>query len=189
MNAIRGGRDGNRAWIVGLGTLSCALLVGCAATVSVTPRLGDKSAVCQIRAPVRFDGKPEYVPAVLIADPSARPVEFHYSFEAQYGLNEYNAFLVAVNPLSLVGFPTGKDNVVVTGRVDLVRGKTILRTYAAAASLKDTPTIFGEGETFTDMRRHGLMLVRDNLSSQLCADQSVLDRLLSEPETANQNAT
>ncbi len=64
-----------------------------------------------------------------------------------------------------------------------------MRSYAAAASLKVTPTIFGEGETFTEMRHRGLMLVRDNLSSQLCEDQSVLNRLLSEPEATDQNAT
>jgi hypothetical protein len=179
-----------RRWIAGLASLPCALLVGCAATASVTPTLSEKAVACQIRAAVWFDGKPEYLPAVLIADASAHPAAgFRYSYEARYGLNEYNAFLVLVNPLSLVGFPTGKDNVVVTGRVDLVRDKTILRTYAAAASLKDTPTIFGEGDTFTDMRRRGLMLVRDNLSAQLCEDQSILRTLLSEPIKTDQNPT
>jgi hypothetical protein len=191
MNDARGDRDGDggktpmhgRRWIAGLASLPCALLVGCAATANVTPTLSEKAAACQIRAAVWFDGKPEYVPAVLIADATAHPeAGFRYSYEARYGLNEYNAFLVAVNPLSLVGFPTGKDNVVVTGRIELERNKTILRTYAAAASLKVTPTIFGEGETFTDMRRRGLMLVRENLSAQLCEDQSVLRTMLGEPD-------
>jgi hypothetical protein len=179
-----------RCRIAGLCALTCALLVGCAATVTVTPSLTEKAAVCQIRAAVWYDGKPEYLPEVLIADASARPpAGFRYSYEARYGLDEYNAFLVAVNPLSLVGFPTGKDNVVVTGRVDLMRGKTIVRTYAAAASLRETPTIFGEGETFTDMRHRGLMLVRENLSTQLCEDQAALRTLLSEPEASEQNPT
>jgi hypothetical protein len=174
-----------RGSAVGLGMLSYALLAGCAATATVTPTLPEKSAVCQIRAAVRFDGRPEYVPGVLIADTGAHDAaEFRYSFEARYGLNEYNAFLVAVNPLSLVGFPTGNDNLVVAGRVDLMRGETIVRSYAAAASMKRNPTIFGEGETFTDMRRRGLMLVRENLSAQLCNDQSVLTLLLNEPGAA-----
>jgi hypothetical protein len=179
-----------RRWIAGVGTLWCALLVGCAATATVTPSLTEKAATCEIRAAVWYEGKPEYLPGVLIADASAHPpAGFRYSYEARYGLDEYNAFLVAVNPLSLVGFPTGKDNVVVTGRVDFMRGTTIMRTYAAAASLKVTPTIFGEGETFTDMRHRGLMLVRENLSTQLCEDQSVLTTLLSEPGAPNQNPT
>jgi len=42
-----------------------------------------------------------------------------------------------------------------------------------------------EGETFTDMRRRGLLLVRDNLTSQLCKDQSVIETLLADrPTTA-----
>jgi hypothetical protein len=179
-----------RRWIAPMGTVSLAWLVGCAATVSVTPNLSEKTATCQIHAAVSFDGKPEYVPGVLIADASAHTAAgFRYSFEAQYGLNEYNAFLVLVNPLSLVGFPTGKDNVVVTGRIDFMRGNTIVRSYAAAASLKATATIFGEGETFTDMRHRGLMLVRDNLSAQLCQDQPILSMLLSEPGATDQNPT
>lgn len=179
-----------RLWAAGLGMLWCMWLAGCAATVSVTPKVSEKAAVCQIRATVQFDGKPEYVPGVLIGDASVHSAaRFLYSFEAQYGLDEYNAFFVAVNPLSLVGFPTGSDNLVVTGRIDLLRGETIVRSYAAAASMKRTPTIFGEGETFTDMRRRGLLLVKENLSAQLCQDQSTLTPLLSEPRAADQNQT
>jgi hypothetical protein len=165
--------------------MGCVALAGCAASVSVTPTVGTKTAVCQIRATVHTDGKAEYVPGVLVQDASAPAATVvKYSFDAQYGLNEYNAFVVAVNPLSLVGFPTGSDNMVVTGRIDLLRKETVVRTYAAAASMKRSPTIFGEGETFTDMRRRGLMLVRDNLSIQLCQDQAALTTLLAEPEAA-----
>jgi hypothetical protein len=176
--------------IAGLGVLSCISLGGCVTTVSVTPKLSENAAVCQIHAAVQFDGKPGYLPGVLVGDAGTHPATvFRYSFEAQYGLKEYNAFLVAVNPLSLVGFPTGSDNLVVSGRLDLMRGESVLRTYAAAASLKRTPTIFSEGETFSEMRLRGLMLVRANLSEQLCEDQAALTPLLREPGAANPNPT
>jgi hypothetical protein len=159
----------------------CASLVGCATTASITPKLSQNPAACKLHATIRYDGKADYLPAALINDESAHgAMAFRYSFEAQYGLHEYNAFLVAVNPLSLVGFPTGNDNLVVVGRVDLMRGETVVRTYAAVASLKRTPSIFGEGETFTDMRHHALMLVKDNLSAQLCQDQGTITKLLEE---------
>jgi hypothetical protein len=123
----------------------CASLVGCATTASITPKLSQNPAACKLHATIRYDGKADYLPAALINDESAHgAMAFRYSFEAQYGLHEYNAFLVAVNPLSLVGFPTGNDNLVVVGRVDLMRGETVVRTYAAVASLKRT-----------DLRRRG----------------------------------
>jgi hypothetical protein len=167
---------------------SCLALLGCATEVAITPQLADKtpSGKCQIRAPVHYEGKRDYLPAALVDDPNAsHATAIRYSFEAQYGLNEFNPFIVFVNPLTLVGFPTGNDNLVVTGRVDVVRGDATLRSYAAAASMKRSSTVFYEGETFTEMRRRGLLLVGNNLSSQLCKDQEVLTALLNDSDNTS----
>jgi hypothetical protein len=163
-----------------LSAVPCIVLAGCQTMVTITPQLTAKdTSACQIHAQVRYDGKAEYLPGALGADPSAPdPVVFHYAYEAQYGLNEFPPGVNLVNPLLLFGFPTGSDNVVVTGRLDLIRGDTTLRSYAAAVAMKRSGTVFSEGETFTEMRRRGLLLVRDNLSSQICKDQAVLVALL-----------
>ena len=63
-----------------------------------------------------------------------------------------------------------------------MRGDTTIRSYAAA--MKHSGNVFSEGETFTDMRRRGLQLVRDNLTRQLCKDQSVIETLLAEGPAA-----
>ena len=174
-----------RAW---LWMAPCAALAACATTVSITPSLSMAKSSCQIHAAVSYDGKPEYLPGALVADPGAAAAPgFRYSYEAQYGLNEFNPFLVMVNPLTLVGFPTGTDNLVVTGRVDLVRGTTVIRSYAAAAAMKRSGSVYYEGETFTEMRHRGLLLVKDNLSVQLCQDQTVLKTLMNEQATSNDN--
>lgn len=159
---------------------ACVTLAGCATSITVTPQLGEKpTPICQIHAAVQYDGKPDYLPAALIADPAAPgQLTFRYTYNAQYGLKETEPFLAAVNPLTLLGFPVGSDNVVVTGRVEVVRGDSTLRSYAAAAAMKRSSTVFSEGETFTEMRRRGLVLVRDNLSSQLCHDQALLAAML-----------
>lgn len=166
---------------------SCLALPGCATEVVITPQLADKSTPkCQIHAAVRYDGKPDYLPSALVPDSSASGISvIRYSYEAQYGLKEFSPILLLVNPLVLVGFPTGNDNLVVTGRVDVVRGDTTLRSYAAAAAMKRSATVFYEGETFTEMRRRGLLLVGDNLSQQLCKDQETLVTLLN--DSANKN--
>jgi hypothetical protein len=168
--------------------MSCIALTGCQTTVTVTPQVAAKNpSTCQIHAAVRYDGKPDYLPAALVPDPGvAGPASFRYSFEAQYGLKEIPPLLSFVNPLVLVGFPTGSDNVVVTGRVDMIRGDATVRSYGAAAAMKRSGTVFSEGETFTEMRRRGLLLVRDNLSGQLCNDQAELTFLLNDrPSTTD----
>jgi hypothetical protein len=163
-----------------LSTPVCALLAGCATSVVITPQPTEKSpASCHIHGTVRYDGKPEYLPRALIADPAGLdPVSFRYTFEAQYGLKETNWVLTAVNPLTLVGFPTGSDSLVITGHVEVVRGDDTIRSYAAAAAMKRSSTVFYEGETFTEMRHRGLLLVRDNLSGQLCHDEALLVAML-----------
>ncbi|HEY2591732.1 MAG TPA: hypothetical protein VGI35_09100 [Steroidobacteraceae bacterium] len=160
--------------------LACLALGGCATAVVVTPQLAQTTAAtCQIPARVRYDGKPDYLPTALMADSaSSGEITFRYSYEAQYGLKETNFVVVMVNPLTLVGFPTGSDNLVITGRVDVVRGDKTVRTYMAAAAVKRSSTVFYEGETFTEMRRRGLLLVRDNLSGQLCHDHALLVAML-----------
>ena len=162
------------------GALACITLAGCATSVTLTPKLPDKQvSTCQLHGAVQYDGKPEYLPAALGGEPGPPgPVAFRYSFEAQYGLNPMNDFIQLVNPLELFGFPVSSDNMVVTGRVDVVRGDTVIRSYGAAAAMKRSSTQFSEGESFTDMRRRGLMLVRDNLSGQLCHDEALLVAML-----------
>lgn len=170
-----------------LGVASCLALLGCATEVVITPQLAAKNpAKCRIHAPVRYEGKQDYLPAALVPDPAASATtEIRYSFEAQYGLKEFNPIAVAVNPLTIVGFPTGGDNLVVTGRVDVVRGDTTLRSYAAAAAMKRSSTVYYEGETFTEMRRRGLALVGENLSGQLCKDEETLVALLAGSANTN----
>lgn len=169
--------------------LVCVALVGCATDVVVTPPPSDKQPPgCQIHAAVQYDGKPDYLPGALIAQPAVSGgLMFRYAFQAQYGLKATDPILAAFNPLTLVGFPVGSDNLVVTGRVDVLRGDAILRTYAAAAAMKRSSTVFSEGETFTEMRRRGLLLVRDNLSSQLCHDEAQLAALRGEASSASAN--
>jgi hypothetical protein len=165
-----------------LPALAGVALSGCATSVVVTPQLaGKSSAACQIHSSVRYEGKFEYLPAALIPDPAASAqITFRYNYEAQYGLKETNAFITAANPLTLVGFPTGSDYLVITGRVDVLHRNETVRSYAAAAAMKRSSTVFYEGETFTDMRRRGLLLVRDNLSGQLCRDQALLVAMLND---------
>ena len=148
--------------------LAWSVLAGCATDVSVTPRPDGPTTACQIHAVVDYDGKPDYLPGALVADEAgSHQVAFRYTFETQYGLKEIEPILALVNPLTLFGFPVGSDSLIVTGRVDVLRDHAVVRSYAAVASMQRSSTVFSEGETFTEMRRRGLIVVRDNSSGQL----------------------
>jgi hypothetical protein len=174
-----------------LGTFLLVWLAGCATAVSVTPNISTYGAPnCVIHAVVRYDGKPEYLPQALSPIPNESATTFlKYSYEASYGINETNPALTMFNPLTLVGFPTSSDYLVVIGHIDVIQGTTTLRSYAAASSMKRSETIFSEGETFTSMRRRGLLLVAENLSAQVCTDQGSLRTLMSDSPSQDVNQT
>ena len=48
-----------------------------------------------------------------------------------------------------------------------------MKCHAAVAAMERTGSMFTEGETFTAMRRRGLLLVKENISAQVCADLPV----------------
>jgi hypothetical protein len=156
---------------------------GCASTVTVTPRLPSATTPnCEIHATVRYDGNPDYLPRVLLRDAAvSHTVTLRYRYDVNYDAQPLPDAATLVNPLTIFGFPTGHDYVSIIGSLEFIRADATVRSYGAAAALKRTGTVFGEGDSFTDMRRRGLLLVRDNISVQLCQDREVLAQLLGAP--------
>jgi hypothetical protein len=162
-----------------------ALLLGaCATTVEVTPKLGEPTSQnCEIHAMIRYEGIADYLPTVLLREStvSQADITLRYGFHVTYDSQPLPDVATMVNPLAMFGFPTGHDYISVLGTLDFVQADATVRTYGAAAALRRTGTIFGEGDSFTDLRRRGLLLVRDNISAQLCRDQRALAQLLGAP--------
>lgn len=156
------------------------LCVGCAATLRVTPEVaGPPPADCVVRAHVEYTGNRDYLPSVLVDDPSAHADSvIRYAHEEQYGTSALPTAVQLVNPLHLIGMPTGSSDLVVVARLDVMRQGEVLRSFAAVAVMSRNDTLFGEGETLTEMRRRGLLLVADNISSQVCADRATTQVIL-----------
>lgn len=161
------------------GCVGLVALSGCATQVMVAPQVSGP-ADCTVRGHLSFAGNPEYLPPVLLDD-AAAPVDavVRYGYRVDYDLRQIPAEVQWVNPLHLIGMPTGAGALTVVARLDVERGGVPVRSFAAVASLKRSQSMFGEGETFTDMRRRALLLVRDNIAAQVCADlpttQAILD--------------
>jgi hypothetical protein len=156
------------------------MLAGCATSIQLTPQLsGDTRLDCRVLGHVSYEGNREYLPPVLV-DNASSPVDsvLHYAHEARYGLDQLPTGAQLVNPLHLIGFPTGTSSLAIMARLDVMRGGSVVRSFAAVAAMQGSTSIFPEGETFTDMRRRGLLLVRDNISAQVCADLSATQAIL-----------
>jgi hypothetical protein len=163
-----------------MGLLLC--ITGCETSVIITPDLGrGAQGACTVTAPMSYEGNPDYLPQAVAAEPvAARATVLRYTYNTQYDAKQGITALQVVNPLMIVGFPTGSNFTTVTGVLEVVRGGQTIRSYGAACAMKRTGTVFSEGETLTAMRRRGLLLIRDNISAQICRDQKTLQTLLDE---------
>ena len=160
-----------------------ALLAACSTTVHLAPALaGAPGTDCRVLGHVAYSGNPEYLPAVLVED-ADRPTDavLRYDHEEHYGGSAVPAGVQVVNPLHLAGFPTGESTLSVIGRLDVMRAGAPVRTFIAVAAMKRSQSMFSEGETFTEMRRRGLLLVRDNIAAQVCADRTATQAILDAP--------
>jgi hypothetical protein len=170
----------HRLYVYGWVPLLLGCLAGCETQVTLTPQLSAQAPpTCVIAAPLSYDGQPAYLPQVIAAEPAAdHATVLRYSYDAQYNAKQQATALQPLNPLLLAGFPTGSNAITVSGLLEVVRDGKPVRTYAAACALKRSSTVFSEGETLTAMRRQALLLVRDNISVQICHDQRGLRALL-----------
>ena len=159
-------------WAAGLG--------GCSTSTLVTPEIAAPvPANCTIFGHVSYDGNRDYLPDVLTDDPD-RPADsvLRYTHEDHYGRDDLPTGVQLVNPLHLVGMPTGSSSLSILARLDIMREGGVVRSFAAVAVMERSESMFSEGETFTEMRRKGLMLLKKNISAQVCADRSVTQAIL-----------
>jgi hypothetical protein len=137
-----------------------------------------------VAAPLSYEGKPDYVPQVISSEPTAGSATIlRYTYNTEYDAKQKISPLQPLNPLLIVGFPTGSNAIKISGLLEVVQDGQPVRTYAAACALTRSSTIFSEGETMSALRRRGLLLVRDNISVQVCEDQQRLRALLAKDPT------
>jgi hypothetical protein len=132
----------------------------------------------RLKGIVIYEGNREFLPRVLIDEPVTKPkIDLKYTYDVLYGKQDVPEIVALYNPLTIVGFPTGENTVTVMGRLDILRGGEVIRSYGSTCILEKTRNLFSEG-TFTEMRKKGLLAVRDNIESQICSDRDNLEKLL-----------
>jgi hypothetical protein len=97
-----------------------------------------------------------------------------YRYEVTYGRDAVHQALIFFNPLTIIGFPIGTDTVVVTAKLAVLKGNFQVKEYTAVCILDKHRTIFWEGETLSELRRRGLLAVRDNIETQMYGDRDLL---------------
>ena len=152
------------------------ILSACAPNVFITP---DLTRVPRndftLSGKIDYAGNVEYLPRTISSEshPEA-PLTLRYRYEVTYGRDSVKQVLYHYNPLTIVGFPIGADTVVVTAKLEVLKGEAPVKTYAAMCVLDKHRTIFWEGESLSELRKRGLLAVRENIESQMYGDRNFL---------------
>jgi hypothetical protein len=155
-------------------------LSGCATNIVVTPQAmeNDIKSSFQVAGIVEYDGNKDYLPRTIKESSAQSDISIKYEYQITYGRDKTPQALPLFNPLTIVGFPIGEDTMVVTGNLTLSKGEEVIKAYTATCGMEKTRSIFSEGETFSELRKKGLLLIRDNIEIQMCGDKEFLLKLI-----------
>jgi len=167
-----------RISLVVLCLFSFLIFSACAPNVVITPDLALVSCNdFSLGGKIDYEGNAEYLPRTISTEshPGAT-LTLRYHYEVTYGRDAVHQALPLFNPLSIVGFPIGADTVVVTAKLEVLKGISKVKTYTAMCVLDKHRTIFWEGESLSELRKRGLLAVRENIEIQMYGDRDLLLR-------------
>jgi hypothetical protein len=131
-----------------------------------------------LKAPISFDGNKEYLPRTISEDVSpSSDFSVNYSYTELQERDDSKEVLALFNPLTLIGFPTGGIASTINARLNISKGNEVIKSYNAICKLKVTRTIFTDGDSFSELRKKGLIAVRNNIEAQMYKDQESLKRI------------
>jgi hypothetical protein len=166
--------------------VNCVLVViifGCSTRMAVSPQIEkfDKVPDFRLKAKIDYDGKYDYLPRTVLAEAApGSDISISYKYLENYGRDNIHQALPLFNPLSLVGFPIGENTLIVSSKLTISKNNEVVKEYSCSCALENTRSLFSEGETFSELRKKGLLTVRDNIESQMYHDKDFLLRLLSD---------
>ena len=161
-----------------LSLLLLLVVVGCS-TMSVTPELAplDKAPVL-IKGPIEYDGNRLYLPRTISeGNPSEHGLRFRYTTSEIQDRSSWD-IIALLNPFSVLGFPTGRRNSTVTGHLEILKDTEVVKSYTATCLQESYRGIY-YGESFSGLRRTGLVAVRDNIETQMSRDRELLEKAAS----------
>lgn len=162
---------------VAAGVCLALLLAGCATEVHIKPDVGPKPAgAVSVSSNIVFEGNRDYLPRNLRqATDNPAGITVYYRYDVAYGTKNLGAAAL-FDPITIFGLPTGKDILTIVAELRIQRGSRLLKAYQSACQIVERSNLW-TNRTQTELRREGLLAVRDNIESQLALDREYLASL------------
>lgn len=169
----------SRQYLIWAISISFIFIYGCKTNMAIDPKVTQIDNIeFRIQGKIIYEGTKEYLPRVLTEIISNTGLTFEYNYNVIYGKHDVPSAVALLNPLTIVGFPTGENTTTVIGKLDVIKKGEVMKSYNSTCILEKTQNLFSE-MTFTELRRQGLLAVRNNLEVQIYLDKNYLEKLLS----------
>jgi hypothetical protein len=153
------------------------VVTGCGTTMVMNPQTPKYNGAIdfRIKGKIVYQGNREYLPKTIMDDPnSVSALTIRYEYDVTYGRDDVHQALPLFNPLTIIGCPIGEDTLAACGKLEILQGEKSLKSYAACCAFQKTRGLFYEGDTFSELRKKGLLEVRNNIEMQMYQDRDFL---------------
>ena len=153
-------------------------LVSCAAKVSVKPEVSTSNSHKSIivMGNVVYEGNPKYLPST-VEHKSGTDITIKYEYVVAYEGTGNEEIFTALIPTTILGTPTGVDDVIAMGKMDLSKNSTIIKTYVSEARISKPRSLLSGGVDKTELRHMALISIKENIELQMKNDFSFLSHI------------
>jgi len=144
------------------------MLTGCASTMIVKPDVKDKHLPKKalLKGKIDYDKtNKSYLPTMIEEGNTNLTLRYRYSVKYNAGGVEYDGINL-FNPLLIVGFPLSESDLLVGGKLTVLKNGKIKETYESSCVAKDTRNLFDAGGSSED-RKKCLFKIRYNIDTQI----------------------
>jgi len=158
-------------------------LCGCGTKLITKPDLNltdvaQTDIIIVVYGQIDYSGKPEYLPNTISDDnDQSSDINIKYEYMVSYGGTKPGTdILTAFIPTTLLGTPTGNNELVIQGKLDIYKNSTIAKSYIAECIVKKPRNVWS-GIDYTELRRKGLIAIKENIETQMMYDRNLLSRI------------
>jgi len=153
----------------------CAALAACAETrISVPSPATPAATAAFVCGKLEYAGSNrEWLPRAMRDVSADTHRAIRYAYEVEYGIDDESAFDL-FNPFLVFGATKSEDSMYVLGVLTLSADGKPIKEYRENITLEKAKSLFSEGETLTEIRRQGLLRLRELMDAHLVEDRTAL---------------
>jgi hypothetical protein len=154
------------------------LLLSCAASVTVKPEVSipNNNNPITVRGNIVYEGNPSYLPAT-VEQKSGTDITIRYEYAVSYDGTGKVEILTAFLPTTILGTPTGGDDVIAVGKLELTKNSKIIKSYVSEVTVSKPRSIFLGGVDKTELRCIALTRLKENIEIQMKNDNALLTQI------------